>query len=184
MFRKLKNWISVVFTLMKFMLIKLIRYNEFSFQLIERFSPNTMINIYKNSRLVLGNRIRMHTGCKLSVTSGAQMIIGDNTAFNYNCILVAREKIIVGSDCTFGPGVIVYDHDHDFRNSEIMNGKDYKAVPIVIGNNVWIGANAILLKGTVIGDNTVVAAGTVINGKIVPSNSVAYNNKELCVKKY
>ena len=184
MFKKLKNWISVAFTLIKFSLVKIIRFHEFSFHMIERFSPNTMVNIYKNSRMKLGKKIRVHSGCKLSVTPNAEMIIGENTALNYNCILVARKSITIGNDCVFGPGVVVYDHDHDYKHTELMNGKDFQVESIVIGNNVWIGANAIILKGSVIGDNSVVAAGTVVNGKKVPPGSIAYNQKELCVKEY
>ena len=64
-----------------------------------------------------------------------------------------------------------------------MNGNAFKEKEVVIGNNIWIGANAIILRGAVIGDNAVIAAGTVVMGE-VPANSVAYNRKELEIKKY
>ena len=183
MFKKEKNFISVIYTLIRFFFIKLIRWNEFSFHLIERFSPFTMINIHRNGKLVLGNKVRVHSGSRLSVTSGAELVIGDNTAINYNCIFVARESIHIGKDCTFGPNVIIFDHDHDFRGLDHMNGNAFKNKKIIIGNNVWIGANAIILKGARIGDNAVIAAGTVVMGD-VPDNSVGYNRKELEIKQY
>ena len=64
-----------------------------------------------------------------------------------------------------------------------MNGNAFKNKKIIIGNNVWIGANAIILKGARIGDNAVIAAGTVVMGD-VPDNSVGYNRKELEIKQY
>ena len=183
MFKKLKNIISVLYSLIKFFIIKLIRWQEFTFHPIERFSPSTMVNIHHEGRMILGNKLRAHSGCRISVTPGGELSIGDNTALNYNCILVARKKINIGKDCTFGPNVIVFDHDHDFRGSDIMNGDAFKEKEIIIGNNVWIGANAIILKGAVIGDNAVIAAGTVVMGE-VPANSIGYNKKELDIKKY
>ncbi len=183
MFKKEKSIISIIYTLIRFCLIKLIRWNEFSFHLIERFSPFTMINIHRNGRLVLGNKIRVHSGSKLSVTAGAELKIGDNTAINYNCIFVARESICIGKECTFGPNVIIFDHDHDFRASTHMNGNAFQNKKVIIGDNVWIGANVIILKGASIGNNSVIAAGTVVRGD-VPAYSVGYNRKELTIKEY
>ena len=183
MFKKTKNIISVIFTFIKFLIIKVFRVNGFYFRLIERFSPSTMINIHRGGKMILGNKLRVHSGSRLSVTSGGILSIGDNTAINYNCIFVARKSIQIGKNCTFGPNVIIFDHDHDFRNTKYMNGDKFKAEDVIIGENVWIGANAIILRGSVIGDNAVIAAGTVVKG-IVESDSVAYNKKELSCVKY
>ena len=106
MWKKSKNAISVVFTLLKFCFIKLLRMREFSFAPVERFSPSTMINIHRRGKMVLGKKLRVHSGVRLSVASGARLVIGDNTAINYNCIFVARKSISVGKDCTFGPNVV------------------------------------------------------------------------------
>lgn len=183
MFKKLKNLISVIYTFFKFIFIKLLRFRGFDFKLPERFSPSTMINLHRGGKMVFGSRLSIHSGCRLSATRGAELSIGDRTAMNYNCILVARKRISIGKNCTFGPNVIVFDHDHDFRGNSKMNGSAFKQEDVIIGNNVWLGANVIVLKGSVIGDNAVVAAGTVVNGRI-EDNSVAYNKKELSQKKY
>ncbi len=184
MLKKSKSLFSCIWTLIKFSIIKLVRWKEFSFSCpIQRFSPSTNINIHKRSRMVLGKRLRAHTGARLAVTSNAILTIGDNTAINYNCIFVARKKIEIGKNCTFGPNVVIYDHDHDFRGSDIMNGDRFTEKEIYIGNNVWVGANSIILKGAKIGDNSVIAAGTVVMGE-VPENSVGYNKKSLEIKKY
>ena len=54
--------------------------------------------------------------------------------------------------------------------------------PITIGNNVWIGANVIVLKGTVLGDNTVVGTGSVVKGEY-PSNCVIVGNPAKIIKR-
>ena len=53
--------------------------------------------------------------------------------------------------------------------------------PVVIGDNVWIGANAVILKGTYIGSNTVIGAGTVVSGSI-PPKSLVFDRKETVVR--
>ena len=57
-----------------------------------------------------------------------------------------------------------------------------KTAPVIIGNNVWIGMNATILKGVTIGDNSVVAAGSVVT-KSVPANVVVAGNPAVVIKK-
>lgn len=60
-----------------------------------------------------------------------------------------------------------------------MQGLDSKDV--IIGNNVWIGANCIIMKGAKIGEGSVIAGGTIVRGDI-PPNSLVHNKKELVIK--
>ena len=182
MFKKTKSIISIIFSFVRFLLIKLIR-PKFRFSAVERFSPRTMINIHRGGTLRLGKRVRAHTGVRLSITPGGVMEIGDDTAINYNCIFVAMKHVSIGKGVTFGPNVTIYDHDHAFRTAERMSDQTYDCADIIIGNNVWIGSNAIILKGSTIGDNAVIAAGTVVRGN-VGANCVAYNKKELVTRPY
>lgn len=73
--------------------------------------------------------------------------------------IVSKESITIGRGATIGPGVAIYDHDHSDKN----NGNPYLTGAIVIGENVWIGANAVVLKGVHIGDGAIIAAGAVVN---------------------
>lgn len=81
---------------------------------------------------------------------------------NYNCIFICRKKITIGEGTEFGPGVYIYDHDHDYK-SGLKAGK-FISDKVVIGKRCWIGANSVILKGAVIGDDSVVAAGAVVSG--------------------
>ena len=106
------------------------------------------------------------------------MIIGAGVKINYNCIFVCRDKIEIGEGVEFGPNVLVYDHDHDFRAEGGIKSKKYKTTPVVIGKNVWIGANTIILRGTTIGDNAVIAAGSIVKDN-VPVNTL-FVQKQKC----
>lgn len=172
----IKNLISVIFTEVKFLILKIMYRKRFSYMGIQRFSPETEISISGNGKLVLGSKVRAHTGTRIKVRDNAEVVVGNDVAFNYNCLIVSHEKIEIGDGCEIGPGVLFYDHDHDFHGKSIKE-KNYKTSPITIGKNCWIGANAIILRGVTLGDNSVVAAGMVVrNGGVYPHKSLLYSD--------
>lgn len=175
--------ISVIFSLIKFSIIKLLNWKSFKFSLVERFSPNTEIDIGKNSKMILGYGVRAHSGTKLRVRDKAELKIGKNTALNYGCIITCHKEIKIGEGVEFGPNVLVYDHDHDFRTKGGIKANKYKYGTVEIGNNVWIGANSVILRGTKIGDNSVVGAGSVIKGNY-PVHSIIVQKRQTEVIKY
>lgn len=87
-------------------------------------------------------------------------------------MIVCRDSIEIGSGTTVGPNVMIYDHDHDLQN----RGCIY-SLPISIGENVWIGGGAIILKGVSIGNNSVIAAGSIVTRNI-PANTIYMNHIE------
>ena len=90
--------------------------------------------------------------------------MGQNAYLNSDCKLVCHEKIQIGDNTIFGPNVLIYDHDHLFDTESGVKRKEYVSSEIVIGNNCWIGANTVILRGTHIGDNCLVGAGSVVKG--------------------
>ena len=99
---------------------------------------------------------------------------------NRNCLVTAHKCIKIGDDCSFGPNVVMYDHDHCFDHNGKKEG--FNTGEINIGNNCWIGAGVTILRGTNIGDNCVIGAGTVVKGDI-PANSLVMQRRELVIKK-
>ena len=140
-------------------------------------SSGTEVSVDKGGELSVGRRISMRHGSRLTVRDKARLIIGNNFYMNTGCIISAHESIIIGDNVEFGSGVFVYDQDHDFRADGGLAAKKFKTSAVTIGNNVWIGANTIILRGTVIGDNCVVGAGSVLKG-CFPSNSLIVQKRE------
>lgn len=175
--RFINNIISVIFTFIKFLFIKLFMGENFKYSVVERFSPDVVTEFSRISRVVLGKCIRVHSGSKIKVRTGGKLIIGDNVKINYNCFIICHDEIFIGDGTEFGPNVFLYDHDHDYKKGLNIDSKTeyFKKAPIVIGKNCWIGANSVLLRGTVLGDNCVVGAGSVINGQ--------YSANELIIQK-
>ena len=125
------------------------------------YNINLSAKIYgrNGGQIILGKKITSSKNLVL-VAVGGQIKIQDNCTFSGNCTVVAHEKITIGQSCLFGPGVKLYDHDHMFNTSGVLPD-GYKTGAIEIGDRTWIGANAIILRNTVIGEGCVIGAGTI-----------------------
>lgn len=107
---------------------------------------------------------------------GAIIRIGDNTGMS-GVTLYAKEKIEIGKDCLIGANVKIFDSDFHPADPVIRlrDSLDCRTAPVRIGNNVFIGANSIILKGVTIGSNSVIAAGSVVTKDVDPGVCVGGN---------
>lgn len=174
--RYIRATICIVLGNLKCGVLKLERRKNVEFGFINLISPNTEITVDKGGKLIWGKVLKMRSGSKVRVRKNAEIIIGDNFSMSNRCILASHELIRIGNDVQFGPGVLVYDHDHDFRVEGGLKANKYKTAPVIIGNNVWIGANTIILRGTKIGDDCVIGAGSILKGEYM-SNSVVVQKR-------
>lgn len=143
-------------------------------------SPSSEVTLERGGILKLGRRAKLCKNSSLRIRKGAECTIGAGASIGDGCIVTCHEKITIGKDTLLSPYVLVYDHDHDFKSKGYVLKRKYNTAPIVIGNNVWIGANTIILKGTVIGDNCVVGAGAVLSGTY-PKGSIIVQKRETSV---
>jgi len=91
--------------------------------------------------------------------------IDDNCTFNNNIYICSIKKIKIGKNCLFGEGIRILDFDGHSSSLNINERRFSKGKidEVIIGDNVWIGNNVQVLRGTRIGDNCIVAAGSVLN---------------------
>lgn len=171
------NIISVVLSLLKLSFLKIFHPKGLKFSIIERFSPNVVLEIGKKSSFIVGKKVRVHSGSKLKIRNNASMVIESGVKINYNCIFISKQSIIIREGTEFGPNVLIYDHDHDYKIG--LKKSQFNTSPVIIGKNCWIGANTIILRGTEIGDNVVIGAGSIVKGKI-ESNTVLVQKRENC----
>lgn len=107
----------------------------------------------------------------------AKIKIGNNTGIS-GATIYAWEDIQIGNNCIIGANVKIFDTDfHPVDAGARLNGSRdaVKTSPVKIGDNVFIGVNAIILKGTVLGNNCVVGAGSVVSGKFGEGEIIAGN---------
>jgi maltose O-acetyltransferase len=105
---------------------------------------------------------------------GYQTHIGARTFANFGLVALDVATITIGDDVQIGPNVQLLTPTHPIE-AEPRRNKLEGAQPITIGDNVWLGAGAIILPGVTIGENTVVGAGAVVT-KNLPANVVAVGN--------
>ena len=108
---------------------------------------------------------------------GGDLIVGDKCFFNQNVSITCKNKVVIGDRCQIANNVVIVDHDH--AGSE--NWGSYVETPVVIGNDVWIGANVVIMRGTTIGDKAVIGAGSIVKGD-VPAGKVFYQKRETMIK--
>ena len=132
-------------------------------------SPRTEVSV--QGMLYIGNGVITERGSLLGSRGGAELCLGSKVYINRNVCIVAKELIRIGNHVDIGPNVCIYDHDHSDKSKT-----GFVTAPIVIGDNVWIGAGCVILKGVTIGENSIIAAGSVITRNI-PSNSVVYQKR-------
>jgi acetyltransferase-like isoleucine patch superfamily enzyme len=127
------------------------------------------------SKLIINDNTAIRGDVSFTFNEGGVIEIGSGCFFNNNCSINSLSKITIGNNCLFGEGVKIYDHNHEFKNSEVLiKDQGYTKAPIQIGDNCWIGSNVMILKGVTIGDNCVIGGGSIVF-KNVPANSVVVN---------
>ena len=102
---------------------------------------------------------------------GNNIVLGKNVFINSNCYFMDGAKITVGDNVFIGPSCGFYTANHPLDYQTRNQGIE-QALPILIGNNVWLGGNVIVLPGVEIGDGCVIGAGSVVT-KDIEANSIA-----------
>ncbi|MDX2133699.1 MAG: acyltransferase [Saprospiraceae bacterium] len=100
-----------------------------------------------------------------SIVIGNNNFIGNNTEFNIKSLVQIGNNNLIGACTKF------VDHDHGFGPGELISKQECPTQPIILGNDIWIGYNVVILKGVTIGNGSVVAAGAVVT-KSIPQNEV------------
>jgi maltose O-acetyltransferase len=105
---------------------------------------------------------------------GYNIVIGDKVFFNFNCVVLDVMPVTIGSRTLVGPNVQIYTATHPLDFKERAAGLEF-AMPIHIGEDVWIGGSAIICPGVSIGERSVIGAGSVVT-KDIPAGVFAAGN--------
>ncbi len=131
------------------------------------------VSVENNGEIVLGEKVRIDgrtVRVELVAWKNAHLEIGSGTFLNYGASLSAHRQVTIGSNCLIGNYVTIMDNDyHDLKEHD----RPGRSEAIHIGDNVWIGIRAVILKGVTLGDGCVVGAGSVVTSDI-PANALAF----------
>lgn len=162
-----------------------------------RVSGVPIVDIRSGSKLFIGDgvtlnsrnrgyHINMHSPVKLFADrEGAEIRIGSKTRIHGTCVH-AYEKITIGNNCLNAANCQIMDgsgHDLSFPNTENRINTTGTTKPISIEDNVWIGANSIILPGVTIGKGSIISANSVVT-KSIPPSVVAGGNPAVVIKDF
>lgn len=139
--------------------------------------------IGKDASAIFEGSFRVAKGTTLHLFPGACFSVGDGFTSNANLLINCMKSITIGDGCLFGWNITMMDCDGghlliDQKTGRILN----LSIPIVLGNHVWVGAEASILKGSKIPDGCVIGFKSNVCGVIERQNSVIVGNPAKDIK--
>lgn len=162
-----------------------------------RFQGRTIIRAHRVGEISLGRNVVFNSQKTtnlvglmgpniLDVFNGGRIVVGDNTGFS-STVISSRSEIRIGNRVKVGGNVRIFDHDFHSLDAHIrcspMDRENVRTRPIVIEDDVFIGTNALILKGTIVGARSIVAAGSVVFGLQIPPDSLVKGNPAQIVRR-
>lgn len=154
---------------------------QFLFMMIGQKTPEKMRGLrnFLVRKYVKSAGKNINIGRKTSIHKNT--VIGNNSGIGRGCVI--NNGVTIGNDVMIGPDVIVYTQNHNISRTDIPLAKQGFAEqePVVIEDDVWIGARVCILPGVTIGEGSVIGACAVV-AKSIPPYSVAVGNPARIVK--
>lgn len=131
--------------------------------------------VHSSGSISFGNNCKIENYCILESLHDS-IKLGDHCSLNQFCVIRAYGEITIGNGVRIGPAVQILSMKHNFSDrSRFIWEQGISGTGIVIGDNVWIGANSVILDGVKIGNNCVIGASSVVT-KDIEENSIAVGN--------
>ena len=163
-------------------------------RLLRHFSINFLATPVDRVYLRVGDHRLINANITFESNDG-YVEIGDRTYIGVDTTIISRNSIKIGNDVTMAWGITIYDHnshsidwrkraavvDHFYRTYgtpdcfDMIDWTDVASAPIVISDRVWIGFDAVILKGVMIGEGAIVATRSVVTRDVEPYTVVAGN---------
>ena len=162
--QNLKKLLIMLVNFIRMAVLDVVHMGTVNASLVQNINPKTEIAVGGGSKLTLKHSVFTRRNVSFRV-EGGELTIG-TSFFNQGCSITCMDNIQIGDNCLFGPNVVVVDHAHGTRYTDERRGNHYRKAPISIGNNVWIGANVSILRGTQIEDGAVIVCRCVVRGRV------------------
>lgn len=129
-----------------------------------------------------GKDVRIHA--KVDFGTGKNIQVGDHSSINKRCWI--SHDTVIGADVMMGPEVIILSSSHSFGRTDVpmrCQGNDDR-IPVVVGDDVWIGTRAVILRGVHVGSHSIISAGSIVTKDVpewaivggAPARVIKYRN--------
>lgn len=160
------------------------------------FQGRTLVRTRQRGSISIGEYSVFNSHCKsnlvgltgptiLDVRHGGRIIVGSYSGCS-SVVISSKTRVEIGNQVKIGGNVRIFDHDFHSLEADVRRGPDdlryIRTAEVVIGDDVFIGTNAIILKGSHIGPRSIVAAGSVVFGLDVPPDSLVKGNPAQILK--
>lgn len=181
------NKVKTIINLLLFP-IRLLHYNEI--HLSTKLSPQAKIyykhkislsknvliennvSLLASGNLKIGENTRLYQNSIVKCQNG-DVSLGKNCSIQPPCFIGGAGGIIIKDNVRIAPGVMMFSFDHNFKRTDIpITKQGIKLGKITIEDDVWVGSNAVILKGVTIGTGSIIAAGSVVNKNVPPYSIV------------
>ena len=170
--KEINEWLETIFSYLPGKTGVLIRSLWFRYRwknpVDVRIAP--FCNFYNPNEIEFKDKTSIGKGCLFSADGGS-IEVGESFSCNTNCHINASigGKILFGNNILIGPNVVIRTANHNFhQNDKPINQQGHNYANIKIADNVWIGANCVILNDVKIGEGTIIAAGAVVNKDVEP----------------
>jgi acetyltransferase-like isoleucine patch superfamily enzyme len=136
-------------------------------------NAETYLKMHDGSKLIVNGEFKAFYNASIEIFSGGILTLGSGY-INSDCVIACANRITIGNGAAIARGVFIYDSDHHKLINKQRNQLNQPA-PVTIGDHVWIGVGAIILKGVTIGDGAMIAAGSVVTHDVPPGCMAAGN---------
>lgn len=124
------------------------------------------VSVAAGGKLIVNGGMTLYTGCRVVVDPGGELTLGSgyaNTCLRISCFL----EVTIGDEVAIAEDVMIRDSD----NHQVGGGSRRSSAPVRIGDHVWVGSRATILKGVTVGDGAIIGAGAVVT-RDVPARSL------------
>ena len=146
-----------------------------------KIQRRTRMDLLPTNSFHLGNYSTIEDFCTINNGVG-KILIGNRTRIGISSVLIG--PVAIGDDVRLAQNVVVTGLNHNYQDvSKPISDQGVITEQVYVGDETWIGANAVILPGVFIGKHCIIAAGSVVT-KNIPSNSVAAGNPARIIKQY
>lgn len=133
---------------------------------------NVVLQATDGGKLVIGSGVSIGAGSQL-VAQGGALSIGRDSFIGIGCVLTSKVGLSIGCDALIAEYVTIRDQDHRFPIGKRIRESGFDCTPVLIGDDVWIGAKSTVLRGVKVGTGALIAARTLVRGRVAENTVVA-----------